>query len=157
MILKIEHDICIICFLSSAGKDADGVLFKNLTPVQRARVFNAIAKEFSSYRSTLVTLLLGNEVNRMLNTKWTTSVVGGGREHDALLDGLMMWFEQTECPTGRELYDALTDAGCPEDLLQKYKTPFKVCQTALTVRLDGCVLQNSFLWCMWSVQRHRPM
>ena len=125
MILKIEHDLCIICFLSSAGIDVDGVLFKNLTPIQRARVFNAIAKEFSSYRSTLVTLLLGSEVNEMLNSKWM-ALAAGSREHDILLDGLRMWFEQSGRPTGQELYDALTDAGCPEGLLQKYKTPFKV-------------------------------
>ena len=105
--------------------EVDGVLFKELTAVQRGRIFSTVAKEFASHRSMIITNLIGYEANEVLVSKRMTSTVAS-QEHDILLDGLMMWFEQTACPTGRELYDVLTDAGCPEDLLQKYKTPFKV-------------------------------
>ena len=104
----------------------DGVLFKELTAVQRGRIFSTVAKEFASHRSMIITNLIGCEVNEALNTKWM-ALTAASQEHDILLDGLRMWFEQSGRPTGRELYDALADASCPEDLLQKYKTPFKVC------------------------------
>ena len=105
--------------------EVDGVLFKELTAVRRGRIFSTVAKEFVSHQSMIITILIGYEANEVLVSKRITSTAAS-QEHDVLLDGLMMWFEQTACPTGRELYDALTDAGCPENLLQKYKTPFKV-------------------------------
>ena len=122
---------------SAEPQDFTGVRFKEIPDINCSRIFNQVAKEFSAFRTPIVSLLLGLQKNNEFDDRMKT--VAGCTEHLLLLDGLSLWFKQNEQPTSRDLYDALVDAGCPEELLTKYKKPFKV-----RCRPDWC--HSSSLW-----------
>ena len=122
-----RYTFCSGLFLSPRAEHEDfiGIRFKEVADKTCSRIFNQVAKEFSDFRSAIVSLLIGLPQNKLYDEQAKT--VAGCTERRLLLDGLSLWFSDSDQPTGRELYDALVDAGCPEELLTKYKKPLKVC------------------------------
>ena len=96
-----------------------------MTDVTRSNIFNKVAKEFAEHRNRIISLLLGHQGNKNLSLRRSTTAAGDS-ERDLLFDGLCMWVEEADEPTGRKLYDALIDADCPEGLVRRYKKPLKV-------------------------------
>lgn len=105
-------------FMLLLCRSEDGISFADTQPRLAELIFVRISRDFYDKFEPLAALLFGSQSKEV---KYECLAEKGQLSTDPVRTLLIKWREKEENPTGKVLYDALSDAGCPLRRLMSYK------------------------------------
>ena len=123
-----------VIFFSLISSAPTGILFRSpkqmpsalarKANIRHSNIFRAISRKFSANWAAIVDTLLGYWKRQELRARRTGA--DPQPDDEMLMEALINWADEEESPTGRALYDALLQAGCPRGVLADLRADLDV-------------------------------